>query len=137
MRCLLAVLFAVNTAFAQAQEFGQLQPLTALFYWQKPLDAIEKKDAASAFGFRLDRTSATNSVVFRKPLLDLRFNLSGYQSLSFRGSVLHQNQPSSAGPTSEPNWWIIGGIVAGSVIVIHQDNKRHKNDVPRKGGGTI
>lgn len=136
MRCLVAVLLVLNTAFAQAQELGQLQPLTALFYWQKPLDAIEKKDSASAFGFRFDRAPVTNSVVYRKPLLDLRFNLSGYQSFSIRGSVLHQNQPASGGPAPEPNWWVVGGIVVGSAIVIHQDNKRHKNDFVSKKGGS-
>lgn len=133
MRCLFAVLLVVNAAVAQAQELGQLRPLTALLYWQKPLDAIEKKDSASAFGFRLDRTSATNSVVFRKPILDLRFNERGYQSLMFRGSVLHQNQPASGGAAPEVNWWLIGGIAVGSLIVIHQERKR--SPAPERFGG--
>ena len=97
---LLAALFA-----SPATMGGDLdQPVTAMLYWQKPLDAIEKRDSLSTFGFRLDRSPAGNSVVLRRPIVDVRFNERGFQSLAFRGSVLHQNQPASGGPAPEINW---------------------------------
>jgi len=139
MRFLLAVPIVAGAFCAQAQDLGQNQPVTALFYWQKPLDAIEKKDSASAFGFRLDRASTTSSAVFRKPLLDLRFNERGFQSFAFRGTVLHQNQPASGG-APEINWWIVGGVVVGAVVLINYDNKRSSSNdcrITTPGGGVI
>ena len=120
-----------------ASDFGQ--PVTAMLYWQKPLDAIERRDSASAFGFRLDRAPAVNSVVLKKPILDLRFNQRGFHSLAFRGSVLHQNQPLSGAPAPEINWWLVGGILVGTAVVIREDSKTVPDPVPRdtpkKGGG--
>lgn len=121
---LLAALFTPPAAFGDDLS----QPVTAMFYWQKPLDAMEKKDSPSALGFRLDRAPTTSNVVFRKPLLDLRFNERGYQSFLFRGSVLHQNQPASGGPAPETNWWVIGGIAVGAAVLIHEDNKSDRCD---------
>jgi hypothetical protein len=50
-------LLLLATALMSPAAFGDdlYQRVTAMFYWQKPLDAIEKRDSASAFGFRLDR----------------------------------------------------------------------------------
>ncbi|MEW6688417.1 MAG: hypothetical protein AB1452_04905 [Pseudomonadota bacterium] len=126
---LLAALLTSPAAFGD----DLYRPVTAMFYWQKPLDALEKKDSASAFGFRLDRTAVTKSVVFRKPLLDLRFNERGFHSLALRGSVLHQNQPASGGPAPEINWWLVGGVAVGAAIVIHNENKN--DTTPRRATG--
>jgi len=112
---------------------GQSRPVTAMLYWEMPLGALEKRDAASAVGFRLDRAPAVNSVVFNKPIMDVRFNERGFHSLAFRGSVLHQNQPASGEPAPGINWWIVGGVVVGAAIVINND----KNDAApasKRGG---
>lgn len=93
-----------------------------MFYWQKPLGALQKRNSTSSFGFRLDRAPVVNSVVLKKPIVDLRFNEQGFRSFTFRGSILHQNQPASGGP-AEINWWILGGVAVGAVIVIHQENR--------------
>jgi hypothetical protein len=127
MRFMLAVFLVSHAVFVHAQDLGQLQPIAAMFYWEKPLDASSKRDAASAFGFRLDRAPVVNSVVFRKPILDVRFNQQGFHSLAFRGSVLHQNQPASGGPSPEVNWWLIGGITLGAAIVINNERKNRSS----------
>jgi len=123
---LLAALFALPATMAS--DLGQ--PVTAMLYWQKPLDAIERRDSASAFGFRLDRAPVVNSVVLKKPIVDLRFNQRGFHSLAFRGTVLHQNQPLSGVPAPEINWWVVGGIAIGAAVMIHEGSKTTPDPVP-------
>lgn len=136
MRRLLPLFAALLAAPATlANDFGQ--PVTATFYWQKPFGALEERDAASSFGFRLDRTPVVNSVVLRKPLVDLRFNEQGFHSFAFRGSVLHQNQPAIGGPAPEINWWVVGGIAVGAAVVIRQENKNKDDTRVLKGSGGI
>jgi hypothetical protein len=48
--------------------------------------------------------------------------------------VLHQNQPASGDPALEINWWLVGGVAVGAAVVIHQENKKDKNDSPAKKG---
>lgn len=133
MRRLLPFLFAFIPAPATMAD-DVTRPVTAMFYWQKPLGTLEKRDSTDSFGFRLDRTPTVRSVVLRKPIVDIRFNDRGFHSLAFRGSVLHQNQPASSGPAPEINWWLVGGIAVGAAIVINNENK---NDTrPTKGGGS-
>jgi hypothetical protein len=109
-----------------------------VFYFKKPLDGIDKRDAAGSFGFRLDRSPAGNIALLRTPIVDVNFNDRGFNALAFRGSVLHQNQPASGAPAPEINWWLVGGIAVGAAIVIHEENK--KDPVPpaasKKGGGS-
>lgn len=135
MRRLLPFLFALIPATATMAD-DVSRSVTAMVYWQKPLGALEKRDSADSFGFRLDRTPALNSVVLRQPLVDIRFNDRGFHSLAFRGSMLHQNQPASGGPTPEINWWIVGGLAVGAAIAIHDQNKNSSNErVPIRGPG--
>jgi len=101
-----------------------------MLYWQMPLGAPEKRDSASTFGFRLDRSPAGNIALLRTPIVDVSFNDRGFNALAFRGSVLHQNQPASGAPAAEINWWVIGGIAVGAAIVIHNENK---NDSSPRG----
>jgi len=105
-----------------------------MFYFKKPLDGSDKRDAAGSFGFRLDRSPSGNVALLRTPIVDVSFNDRGFNALAFRGSVLHQNQPASGGPAPEINWWIVGGIAVGAALVINNDNKS-KNDTPAKKGG--
>jgi len=134
MRRLLPFLFAFIPAPATMAE-DVSRPVTAMVYWQKPLGVLEKRDSVDSFGFRLDRTPAVNSVVLRKPIVDIRFNDRGFHSLAFRGSVLHQNQPASGVPAPEINWWLVGGIAVGAAIVINNENKRNSDAPPAKGKG--
>lgn len=129
-----AVLLGTSAGFAgdfDAPHPGQSRPVTAMVYWEMPLGAQEKRDAASAVGFRLDRAPGVNSVVLNKPIMDARFNERGFQSLAFRGSVLHQNQPATGAPAPQINWWIVGGVVVGAAIVINNDKN---DDAPAKKG---
>lgn len=131
-----AVLLGTSAGFAgefSASHPAQSRPVTAMLYWEMPLGALEKRDAASAVGFRLDRAPAVNSVVLNKPIMDVRFNERGFHSLAFRGSVLHQNQPTSGAPAPQINWWIVGGVAVGAAIVINNDKD---DDAPatKRGG---
>jgi hypothetical protein len=125
MRHLLLLLACLSSPAAIGQDFRQ--PVTAMLYWEKPIGGLEKNEAAGSFGFRLDRASATSSLVLRKPFVDVRFNDRGFYSLALRGYVLHQNQPASSGPVPEVNWWIIGGIIAGTAVLMRQDTKSNNN----------
>lgn len=130
-----AVLLGTSAGFAgdfNSPHPGQSRPVTAMVYWEMPLGALEKPDAASAVGFRLDRAPSVNSVVLNKPIMDVRFNERGFHSLAFRGSVLHQNQPASGTPAPGINWWIVGGVVVGAAIVINNDKD---DDAPAKKAG--
>lgn len=135
MRRLFLLLACLSIPAAIAQDLRQ--PITAMLYWEMPLSAVRKSESANAFGFRLDRAPVTGSVVLKQPIVDVRFNPQGFHSLAFRGSVLHQNQPASGVPAPELNWWIVGGIAAGAVIAIHNDNKNKNDATAKKGGGTI
>jgi hypothetical protein len=64
---------------------------TVVFYFKKPLDGSDKRDAAGSFGFRVDRSSSGNITLLRTPIVDVSFNDRGFNALAFRGSVLHQN----------------------------------------------
>ena len=123
-RLLLATLLASPAVYAD--NLGQ--PTTALLYWRMPLGALEKRDAASAFGFRLDQTNDKQSVVLNKPIMDVRFNERGFHSLALRGAVLHQNQPASAsgGPAPEINWWIVGPIIGGATLFVANEERKLK-----------
>ena len=101
MRRLLMLVALIATPATAADDLGQ--PVTAMIYWQTPFGATEKRDSASTFGFRIDRTPVVNGVVLRKPIVDVRFNERGFLSFAFRGSVLHQNQPASGEPAPEIN----------------------------------
>ena len=137
-RLLLATLLASPAAYAD--NFGQTT--TALLYWQMPLGALEKRDAASTFGFRLDQAREKQSVILNKPIMDVRFNDRGFQSLALRGTVLHQNQPASGGPAPEINWWIVGPVLGGAALFVANEERKSKNSpspatAPRRsvGGG--
>ena len=131
---LLLALIAVPAALADDLSDRISSRTTVMFYFKKPLDGSDKRDAAGSFGFRLDRSPSGNVALLRTPIVDVSFNDRGFNALAFRGSVLHQNQPASGAPAPEINWWIVGGIAVGAAIVINNDNKS-KNDTPAKKGG--
>jgi len=108
---------------------------SVMFYFKKPFGSSEKKDAASSFGFRLDRSPGGDIKLLRTPVVDVSFNDRGFDTLAFRGSVLHQNQPASGAPAPEINWWIVGGVAVGAAIVINNENKNDNNSSAKKGGG--
>ncbi|OFZ88666.1 MAG: hypothetical protein A2W21_02335 [Betaproteobacteria bacterium RBG_16_66_20] len=131
---LLLALIAIPAALADDLSDRISSRTTVMFYFKKPLDGSDKRDAAGSFGFRLDRSPSGNVALLRTPIVDVSFNDRGFNALAFRGSVLHQNQPASGAPAPEINWWIVGGIAVGAAIVINNDNKS-KNDTPAKKGG--
>ncbi len=104
---------------------------TVVFYFKKFFGVNEKRDAASSFGFRLDRSPGGDIKLLRTPIVDVTFNDRGFDALAFRGSVLHQNQPASGAPAPEINWWIVGGVAIGTAIVINNDKN---DDAPAKKG---
>lgn len=121
----LLVAFLLASPAAYADNVGQ--PTTALLYWQMPLGALEKRDAASAFGFRLDQAKDKRSVVLNKPIMDVRFNERGFHSLALHGTVLHQNQSESGGPAPEINWWIVGPVLGGAALFVANEERKSKN----------
>ena len=131
---LLLALIAIPAALADDLSDRISSRTTVMFYFKKPLDGSDKRDAAGSFGFRLDRSPSGNVALLRTPIVDVSFNDRGFNALAFRGSVLHQNQPASGAPAPEINWWIVGGIAVGAALVINNDNKS-KNDTPAKKGG--
>lgn len=123
MRRLLLAALLVSPA-AYADNLGQ--PTTALPYWQMPLGALEKRDAGSAFGIRLDQVKDKQSVILNKPIMDVRFNDRGFHSLALRGVVPHRDQPASNGSAPEINWWIVGPVLGGAVVFIANEERRQK-----------
>jgi len=122
-------------AAAPAAASDLAQRVTAMAYWQKPLDGADKRQSQSSFGPRLDQTRYVNNLPLSRPMVDLRFNQRGFHSLAWRGAVLQQNQPAS-GPAPEINWWLVGGIAVGATVVIHEERKKYPAaDAPKKGGG--
>ncbi len=103
-RLLLFALIVSPTALAT----DLAQPVTAMVYWQQPLDGGGRRESASA--------AFTHS----------------------RGAALHQNQPVSGEPAPEINWWLVLGISAAAVAVIHDENKKTPPapPAPSKGGGS-
>ena len=135
---LLVALIAVPAALADDFSDRIADRTTVVFYFKKPLDGSDKRDAAGSFGFRLDRSPSGNVALLRTPIVDVNFNDRGFNALAFRGSVLHQNQPASGGPAPEINWWLVGGIAVGAVVVIHDVNKKSPIEpatIKGKGGG--
>ena len=92
---LLLTLIAVPAVLADDLSDRISNRTTVVFYFKKPLDGNEKRDAAGSFGFRLDRSPSGNIALLRTPIVDVNFNDQGFNALAFRGSVLHQNQPAS------------------------------------------
>ncbi|MBI1943054.1 MAG: hypothetical protein HYS35_05250 [Betaproteobacteria bacterium] len=133
---LLLALIAIPAALADDLSDRFSNRTTVVFYFKKPLDGSDKRDAAGSFGFRLDRSLAGTIALLRTPIVDVNFNERGFNALAFRGSVLHQNQPASGGPAPEINWWIVGGVAVGAAIVVHNENKNKIESVPRIGGGS-
>lgn len=135
---LLIALIAVPAAVAEDLSHQISNRTSVMFYFKKPFGSSEKKDAASSFGFRLDRSPAGSIALLRTPVVDVNFNERGFNALAFRGSVLHQNQPASGAPAPEINWWLVSGIAVGAALVIHEEN--NKDPVPpaaaKKGGGS-
>ncbi|MBI3375848.1 MAG: hypothetical protein HY017_29370 [Betaproteobacteria bacterium] len=125
-RLVLAALLASPAVYAD--NLGQ--PTTALLYWQLPLGALEKRDAASAFGFRLDQARDKESVVLNRPIMDVRFNERGFHSLALRGTVLHQNQTVSGGPAPEINWWIVGPILGAAAVFVANEERKSRQAAP-------
>ena len=131
---LLIALIAIPAALADDFSDRFSNRTTVVFYFKKPLEGNDKRDAASSFGFRLDRSPAGNIALLRTPIVDVNFNDRGFNVLAFRGSVLHQNQPASGGPAPKINWWVVGGVAVGAAVVIHQENKEDRAP-PGKFGG--
>ena len=131
---LLVALIAVPAALADDLSDRISSRTTVMFYFKQPLDGSGKRDAASSFGFRLDRSPSGNIALLRTPIVDVNFNDRGFNALAFRGSVLHQNQPASGAPAPEINWWLVGGIAVGAAVVIHQEDKKDRA-TPGKFGG--
>ena len=130
---LLSALVAVPVALADELSDRISNQSTVVFYFKKPLDGGGKRDAASSFGFRLDRSPGGDIKLLRTPVVDVTFNDRGFDALAFRGSVLHQNQPAGGAPAPEINWWIVGGVAVGAAILI---NNESKNDAPAKKGSS-
>ena len=134
MRRLLPLAALLLSPAAPASDLAQ--PITAMAYWQKPLDATDKRASFSSFGLRLDQRAVTSNVFARPPIMDMRFNDRGFHSLAWRGIVLHQNQPAGGEPAGEINWMLILSGTAAAAVIIHEENKKSPTQpVPRKGGG--
>lgn len=138
MRRLLALLL-LAAPLANAGDLDRA--VTATLYWERPLGATTNRDAAPAFGFRVEHTRTVQTgglsmLVQRMPLVDARFSQSGFDSLALRGIVMRQSAAgTSAGETVSP--WLIGGIVAGSILLIANEERKGRagNTPATKGGG--
>ena len=74
-----------------------------------------------------DLSNQTTVVIYwKKPL-------GGNERRDSAGSFGFRLEPAPGGPAPEISWWIVGGVAVGAAIVIHQENRKDKNDSsPRK-----
>jgi hypothetical protein len=125
------LLFAVAliSGAAHAQNFGT--ETRVLAYWQKPIGAENPMASAPSMGLQF-RTGPTTPTIapFKSAVVDFRFGNQGFQSFSLNGIVLRQNQAPGSAPTSEINWWIVGGVALGAAIIVHQENRKDKQQAP-------
>ena len=128
----LLVAAALVSGTAQAQNFGT--ETRVLAYWHKPIGAESPKSSAPSMGLQF-RTGPNTPIQspLKSAIVDLRFSNQGFQSFSLNGVVLRQNQAPGSPPAAEINWWIVGGIAVGAAVIIHQENKKDKQQTQQAG----
>jgi hypothetical protein len=148
-RIAFAAAIALLGSASHAQSFANETRILA--YWEKSFGAGTHSGAPATMGFRLSTGPGmplqplSDSVVFvrsplRSVLFDVKFGERGFQSLSLNGIVLRQNEAADGAAPAETNWWVVGGIVAGSAVAMKLTSKNDKDSAPpaatKKGGGT-